>query len=1321
MKALARLAIVLNVLAVLVMTIPRPADAGCTGQCVGGSNGGAICANDSECPGSICGDTGAITNVNACAPGGKGSKDCFIEWSVSPQPPPDKNGFPSAKYECLDNDPACDADTTPGQCTFLVGACVNVTDGRFACTTPGAASYVLKKPSDKDGAKPHKDRFARDNRRNVDLNLSGLGLPNATGNLCTPQRAFVVPLKKGTDKGKGKIGVKLTDTTPETDSDTVQFTCLPNFAAIATIPCASARKITDASELIGGPLAMGRVGDWLVENDKVRFIIRDAGRDFSFMLTYGGHVMDADLQRKLGPTSLSPPYPAGRDSFLGITPLINISSTDNPDPLDPNAIVVMNSGASGGPAILRTTGPDDLFDPIDPAVAIKLFQASLSIPPLAIDKNIPVQVSNDYTLNCGDQFLEMETTITNDGGSELKLYIGDYMAGGGQLELIGPRDGFGMPALRLGTSGGPLTLNYLGWFGFGESQGVSYAIIPELYKDTSAFTDSAVAVPIYGQNLAGILLGSDTGHCQVSPPTVPCIQNSDCQPPATATNIGPCVGAKPPGILNVSASGGTASFKRWFAVSDNGMGRVLDARHTLIARGDLVDAGVPKTGFVQGTVKVNSVPTDGARVVFNHAEGGTAPLIDVFETRDGGFFQGTLPAGDYVAEVKIPGYPYEGGGTTPLAKPITVGSSTSVVDFDVPMTGFVQVQVTDVTGGGSVSLAAKVSVVGVDLALDPGTSVVTPLGTVRGRIFDFDARQKQVIHGLPQVHFAGPSGDTGAFPIPPGQYQFVVSHGPEYSVFKTALITVAAGSETSPLVIAATLVHVVDTTGFVSSDAHVHMLASPDAFVTKEERIVTMLAEGVDYLVASDHDFLTDLTDDVTALGASHLIKTAVSDEITYFTEGHFGAYPLDYPAIPGSVSGGAIDWGRAGVAAGLGYPSDGSYNLSPEEMVTAVKLPPYNAIVVQSNHFYGHFGNLGIDSTVAPPQSTTPPARVRQNPALANLYSDKITALELWIENSRSQNAQALGENLGDWFNMLNNFDDTQPNLRKTATFDSDTHTTAIVQAGGPRNMTASSTDDPADINPVKEAQNLNEGRNVGTNGPFMRVTISGSEVPDAGHALGLPRIVKATGGTATVNVGIQSPTWAEFDRVEIYVSEEPSCTSPTCVGGSNPGAACSVGSQCPGGTCGGHVLGGSKKVCTATPSYTLNKGVDFSVTSVAVDSEARLEANVSKVISGITEDSWVVVIVKGTDNVSKPLFPMAPANILEKACNNDPCKACTNNAVCGFGTCNVNNQTPTDLTDGNLNQCGTMALGIANPLFIDFDGDGLYKDVALPGTGVL
>ncbi len=1240
---------------------------------------------------AVCQSGGVVSNVNECVPVGKGSQDCHVEWAITPQPPPDpRTGFPTAKITCIDNDPSCDADTTPGQCTFLVGACVNVMDSRFTCSPTDAASYDFKKPSVRDAAKPHKDPNARDNRRRLDLNLEAL-IPTSTPNVCTPQDRFVVPLKKGILKGKGKIVLKLTDSVPKKDTDSIKFTCLPN-PNIATSVCASARQIASASELIGGPLAMGQVGDYLIENDKARFIVRDTGREFGFLLTYGGHLIDADVQQKLGAGTLSPPYPPGRDSFEAMTPLINISSTDNP-----TAITVINDGTAGGPAKLRTTGPDDLFDPIDPRVAILQFDATrLKVPGSAVDNNIPVTISTDFTLNCGDNFLEMETTVNNTGGSALDLYIGDYINGSGQLEAVGPGLGFGDAAIRLGDGNGTTSPSYdwFGYFGFGQADFLSYAVLPEVTTATSSFAQSGVTVPIYGQGLVGILLGTNDL-------------------------------LKPPGFLHVPA-GGSNSFKRWFAVGNNGMGQIVDVRTKLAARGDIPPL---KTGFVQGVVTVAGQPIDGARVIIAEkpgSRGAQSGVIDAFETRDGGFFQGTVPRGEYVAEVKVPGHLYEGGGSTPLAKPIKVGGSTTVVNFDVPATGYLQVTVTD--GVSTQPIASKVSIVGLESAPDPGISENATLATVTANLFGYDAHEKVVIYGLPQVHFTDLSGDTGVFALQPGTYQVVVSHGPRYSVSKQ-MVTVVPGTATSPQVLTASVVPVVDTTGFISGDFHVHMLQSPDSVVSNQERIVTMLAEGVDFFAASDHDFVTDLTADVAALGASSQIKTTLSQEITYFDSGHFGAYPFDPANLPDptSVTGGALDWGDSSAAIGAGYPSDGSYDLSPDAMALLAKGPPYNAVVVQANHFnsgsLGYFRLHGIDSTLVPPQSSTPPAQIRLDPSLTNSYTDELTALELWIENSRSQAALALGENLGDWFNMLNNWSSVagHEKLRKTATFDSDTHSTTVVQAGGPRNMIADTSPSVSAIDPVVAATHINEGRDIGTNAPFVQVSISGDGGATATHAIGSPMLVPAALGTATVNVSVKSPDWAEFDQIQLFVNSVPTCILQ-CIGGPNAGATCTADSECPQSSgCGKNFVGGVKKVCTATPTFTLNKGVDFTVTPVPVNGSTRLEASVSKVLTGgnlPAGDAWVVVVVKGTDGISKPLFPMAPQSILPKACSGDPCRPCTSNANCApfFGACTVTNLDAAELGDGNLGQCGVTSLAIANPLFIDRDGDGFYKGLTIP-----
>ena len=87
-----------------------------------------------------------------------------------------------------------------------------------------------------------------------------------------------------------------------------------------------------------------------------------------------------------------------------------------------------------------------------------------------------------------------------------------------------------------------------------------------------------------------------------------------------------------------------------------------------------------------------------------------------------------------------------------------------------------------------------------------------------------------------------------------------------------------------------------------------------------------------------------------------------------------------------------------------------------------------------------------------------------------------------------------------------------------------------------------------------------------------------------------------------------------------------------------------------------------------------------------------------------------WVVVLVRGTDNVSPPLFPVLPNSLVAKACSNNPCKSCTTNSNCSPGTCTVTNQSLAELTDGNLNQCGVMTLAFSNPLFIDVNQNNQY-----------
>lgn len=969
-------------------------------------------------------------------------------------------------------------------------------------------------------------------------------------------------------------------------------------AGAPAAPALVARRVTHASDLIGGPLAEGRVGDYLLANARIRAIIKKPGRDFSFLLTYGGNIIDADVVR--------PPGEPGRDNFGGMTPMINVSSTANVQ-----EIRVINDGSNGEPAVIRTFGVDDLFDPIDPGNAIRFISGGIvALPESAIDTDIPVEITTEYTLGADDEAIRIETTIANLGDEALTLYIGDYVNGSGEVENFVPSFGFGEVIFRP-------RIPFLAYAGVGSASDVTYGIIPLALPgstiSSSGFGQSGFFAYLLGQDILEVLL---TGQ---------------------------------PGTLVIPA-GESRSYVRYFAISDGDVGSVAAIQQRLLGT---------VAGRIEGRVTIEGKPAAGALVSVVRKPGELgAPynVVTSFRSSDDGSFGGSVEPGDYLVVAKVPGHPYESGARSPVEHPVSVKEGAAArVDVDVPESGRLVVSVSDPQGG---PLPAKVSLVGFDPAPDPGNRTSFAIISIDGFVFTSDVDQKGAeLFGLAGVFFVGAAGTTGDVKVPPGDYEVVVSRGPEYSIHRQR-VAIRAGETTR---VAATLVRVIDTTGFIAGDHHVHLINSLDSAVTRDDRLLTMAAEGVEYFVATDHDYLTDLRPDVGRLGLERFVATGVGSEITTFNFGHFNAWPLRRD--PDRVAGSPIDWGRAGVAPGRDYPSLGSYELSPSELFAEARSRfdgGPNSGVVQVNHLnsgmLGYFQVTGIDTGVDPPRSSVDPRQIRQNPGLTNLYDDGFDALELWIEGSRGQTQLLFEANLGDWFNLLN-----QGRI-KAGMADSDTHTTAIVQAGGPRSYLASSSDDPAQLNPGQLAASVADGRVICTNAPFLRVAVIGDGGAAAGLGLGQPRLVTAMSGEVTIRVNVQSPQWAEIDRVELYVN-----TVPTPIGDGSPVPRYAV-----------------------EPDLTLFAGADFEIRREEVTAgnvtAARWEADLD-IETGLDSDAWVVVLVRGTDGVSRPLWPMNPQN-LDRA----------------------RNQTLDDLTDGNLGEGGNTALAFTNPLFVDVDGNGRF-----------
>ena len=280
---------------------------------------------------------------------------------------------------------------------------------------------------------------------------------------------------------------------------------------------------------------------------------------------------------------------------------------------------------------------------------------------------------------------------------------------------------------------------------------------------------------------------------------------------------------------------------------------------------------------------------------------------------------------------------------------------------------------------------------------------------------------------------------------------------------------------------------------------------------------------------------------------------------------------------------------------------------------------------------------------------------------------------MEIWEGTNRGDIANRLiGRNLGDWFNLINQ------GIVRTGLAVSDTHQQIIKQAGFPRTMVASPTDDPGAIGAIADtmAANVNAGRAFGTNAPFVRVTTAAASTGEnGGLALGLPTMIATTNGNATITVEIQSPLWAEFDQVEYYINHVPTPDDYD----SDPS---------------------TPPFYRVTPDVIQTAGVDFTVNTVndfpLIPGAGHLEATTSLKLSGLAVDTWVVVLVRGTDGVSRPLFPVVPNDL----------DATTNTTLAG-------------LIDGNLGEDGVSATAFTNPVFIDVNGNGLFDPLSAQAVG--
>src|SRR5207248_3078979 len=109
-----------------------------------------------------------------------------------------------------------------------------------------------------------------------------------------------------------------------------------------------AKQVGERSELVGGPIAMADVGDYLLENDRIRVAILGP-RDSPGPGLYGGSIVDVDVVRDRLDTSNDA---QGHDRFAELFPVANLLV---PDPKS-TEVSVLADGSDGNEAAIRVEG-----------------------------------------------------------------------------------------------------------------------------------------------------------------------------------------------------------------------------------------------------------------------------------------------------------------------------------------------------------------------------------------------------------------------------------------------------------------------------------------------------------------------------------------------------------------------------------------------------------------------------------------------------------------------------------------------------------------------------------------------------------------------------------------------------------------------------------------------------------------------------------------------------------------------------------------------------------------------------------------------------
>lgn len=410
--------------------------------------------------------------------------------------------------------------------------------------------------------------------------------------------AFVVAACSADDRNPNLPGITPSDLVVETPKVKPKYIPLDIRGELRDDPGnVRVYQVSDKEQLIRGPIAHGKVGDWILENDRVRFLIEGDDRVMN-PCPYGGTVLDISYLEG----------ESDQDILGEVCLFINAAQT-----LDPEYFEVVPTGTNA--AVLAVTGHLELGDYINIKGTVDDFLPGLSTRlPLDPDKILPVTVTVYYILQPGDLGLRVFTVLRNDSDAQVDAVIAHLVMSGGNGGYFNPlasTGGFGAGSGGFAEDSVP----YVAFRGDHES----YMFMP----DPNPELPEAV-LPYGGKSLtiSGVAaVASDV------PSIVGVLTNANF--------------SKVAGVLHIPPGESRAVGHRQFG-GDGAVSTMLDEAYPLLGT---------ENGRISGKVLENGQPATGVRVSAVRREGADRTMSQAI-TDSNGEYTMIVPTGTYMLRLR---------------------------------------------------------------------------------------------------------------------------------------------------------------------------------------------------------------------------------------------------------------------------------------------------------------------------------------------------------------------------------------------------------------------------------------------------------------------------------------------------------------------------------------------------------------------------------------------------------------------------------------------------------------------------------------------